>query len=79
MSLPFKKRTLPLPNNQLKSSSEKDLSFTPKPYRIIIRLEGINPSAPAQSVTSALRNAGLIFEIEKIEHLDQKLFLKDSS
>ncbi len=78
-SLPLKKRTLPLANNQLKSSYEKDLSFTPKPYRIIIRLEGVNPSAPAQSVTSALRNAGLIFEIEKIEHLDQKLFLKDSS
>ena len=41
--------------------------FNPQPYRIIIKLSGANPSAPAESVTKALRKAGIQFEVEKIE------------
>ena len=41
--------------------------FKPQPYRIIIKLSGANPSAPAESVTKALRKAGIQFEVEKIE------------
>ena len=50
-----------------------------KPYRIIIKLYGEDPSAPAQIVTSALRNAGVEFEVEKIEKFDANDKLKGSS
>ena len=58
------------PKKQLKTSLRRSKKFTPHPYRIIIRLSGTNPSAPAEAVTTVLRNAGVIFEIEKIERLD---------
>ena len=56
--------------NQLKTSLRRSKKFTPHPYRIIIQLSGTNPSAPAEAVTTVLRNAGVVFEIEKIERLD---------
>tara|TARA_B100001250_G_scaffold403547_1_gene418245 strand:- start:343 stop:849 length:507 start_codon:yes stop_codon:yes gene_type:complete len=42
------------------------------PYRIIIRLLDVNPSAPSEDVTRALREAGVIFEVEKIEKYENK-------
>ena len=59
------------PSNKPKKGTVK---FSPQPYRIIIRLSGANPSAPAETVTRALRDAGIIFEVEKIER-----FSNDSS
>ncbi len=50
-----------------------------KPYRIIIRLYGEDPSAPAQIVTNALRKAGVEFEVEKIEKFDFDINFKNSS
>ena len=67
--------------NQLKKSG-LDLPivpFTPQPYRITIKLSGANPSAPAETVTNALRKAGVQFEVEKIERFDEEKFLKDTS
>ncbi len=49
----------------------KEVSFSPQPYRIIIRLSGANPSAPAETVTKALRNAGILFEVERIERFEK--------
>tara|TARA_Y100001968_G_scaffold253204_1_gene238796 strand:- start:71 stop:541 length:471 start_codon:yes stop_codon:yes gene_type:complete len=57
----------------------KKIIFNPQPYRIILKLSGANPSAPAESVTNALRKAGVDFEVERIERFDEKSFLKDSS
>ncbi len=55
------------------SKYKKEVSqFSPQPYRIIIRLSGANPSAPAETVTRALRDAGVIFEVEKIERFEKK-------
>ena len=48
-------------------------------YRIILKLSGANPSAPAETVTAALRKAGIEFEVEKIERFDEKILLKDST
>tara|TARA_B100000700_G_scaffold279767_1_gene328970 strand:+ start:405 stop:878 length:474 start_codon:yes stop_codon:yes gene_type:complete len=45
------------------------LKFIPQPYRITIKLKAANPSAPAQSVTEALIDAGVVFEVEKIENI----------
>ena len=53
--------------------------FNPQPYRIILKLSGANPSAPAETVTEALRKAGVQFEVEKIERFYEKNFSMDSS
>ena len=52
--------------------------FNPRPYRIILRLSGANPSAPAETVTKALRKAGVQFEVEKIERFDKESLSKDT-
>ena len=46
------------------------MPFKPQPYRITIKLSGANPSAPAETVTKALRRAGVNFEVERIERVD---------
>tara|TARA_Y100001968_G_scaffold175135_1_gene160505 strand:- start:249 stop:710 length:462 start_codon:yes stop_codon:yes gene_type:complete len=58
--------------------SIKKTTFSPQPYRIILKLPGVNPSAPAETVTEALRKAGVQFEVEKIERFYEKKFSKDS-
>ena len=57
----------------------KNTIFTPQPYRIILRLSGANPSALAETVTKALRKAGVQFEVEKIERFDNAELSKDRS
>ena len=59
--------------------SIKKTIFDPQPYRIIIKLSGANPSAPAETVTEALREAGVQFEVEKIERFYEENFSKDAS
>ncbi len=67
------------PKRQLTLSSKRFRKFNPQPYRIIIRLSETNPSAPAETVTTVLRDAGVVFEIEKIERLDERSFLNNPS
>ena len=57
----------------------KKTIFNPQPYRIILRLSGANPAAPAETVTEALRKAGVQFEVEKIERFDEENFSKNTS
>tara|TARA_B100001996_G_scaffold96652_1_gene72410 strand:- start:375 stop:827 length:453 start_codon:yes stop_codon:yes gene_type:complete len=64
---------------QESTKSIKKVIFNPQPYRIILKLSGANPSAPAETVTNALRKAGVDFEVEKIERFDEKSLLKDPS
>ncbi|KGG21590.1 hypothetical protein EV10_0212 [Prochlorococcus marinus str. SS51] len=73
-----KKKKPHITKKKLTPSPKRDRSFKPKPYRIIIRLSGANPSAPAEEVTNALRDAGVSFEIEKIESFNKKTVSKDS-
>ena len=65
--------------SQKTSKSIKKAIFNPQPYRIILRLSGANPSAPAETVTEALRKAGVQFEVEKIERFDGENFSKNTS
>jgi len=65
--------------SQKSTKSIKKTIFNPQPYRIILRLSGANPSAPAETVTEALRKAGVQFEVEKIERFDQETFSKNTS
>ena len=64
---------------QTTAKSSKKLIFKPQPYRIILKLSGANPSAPAETVTKALRKAGVQFEVEKIERFDEETLLKNKS
>ena len=64
---------------QKTNKSVKKTIFNPQPYRIILRLSGANPSAPAETVTEALRRAGVQFEVEKIERFNDVDFSKDRS
>ncbi|CAI8163898.1 MAG: Uncharacterised protein [Prochlorococcus marinus str. MIT 9215] len=50
--------------------------ISPQPYRIIIKLSGADPSAPAEVVTQALRRAGVNFEVETIERVKAQPTLK---
>ena len=66
-----------IPNSVGKSISidnsnllDKNKSYKTQPYRIIIRLSSSNTSAPGEVVTKALRQAGVEFEVEKIEIFD---------
>ncbi len=65
--------------SQKSTKSIKKTIFNPQPYRIIIRLSGANPSAPAETVTEALRKAGVQFEVEKIERFNEERFSKNTS
>ena len=65
--------------SQASTKSMKKVIYKPQPYRIILKLSGANPSAPAETVTEALRKAGVEFEVEKIERVDEKILFKDSS
>ena len=58
---------------------KKKTIFNPQPYRIILRLSGANPSAPAETVTKALRKAGVQFEVEKIERFEGGDLLQNKS
>jgi hypothetical protein len=51
------------------STSVRSLPADPRPYRITIRLAAADPAAPAESVTDALRRAGIGFEVETIEKI----------
>ncbi len=63
-----------------KSVRNKDIErFKPQTYRVILKLSEANPSAPAETVTKALRKAGVKFEVEKIERFNGDLLLKKSS
>ena len=42
-----------------------------------IKLSGANPSAPAESVTKALRKAGVSFSVEKIERIKSENMIKE--
>ncbi len=79
-SVPYQKNNpSTLRDGQFKLSNKKGIKFTPQAYRIIIKLPGVNPSAPAEKMTRALRDAGVIFEIERIERVDSKSSMMGSS
>ena len=67
-----------LPANQVPQASSRvvdakplRLARPPAPadYRVTIKLPSVDPSAPAEALTKALRSAGLSFEVETIERV----------
>ena len=71
-----------LTKNRKEEKAFKDLNripFNPSPYRITIKLSGANPSSPSESVTRALIKAGVIFEVERIERVEDENNIKTNS
>ncbi len=66
------------PNKNKSALKVISKKYKPQPYRIILRLSAANPSAPAETVTEALREAGIEFEVERIERFNFKGNLNDS-
>lgn len=67
---------------ELNSREEKisrKILLNPQPYRIIIKVTKADPSAPAEVVTNALRRAGVRFEVEMIERVNDTDSYKNSS
>lgn len=64
---------------RVSKNRQKTSLLTLQPYRIIIRLSAANPSAPAETVTRALRDAGILFEVERIEIYNPKGFKNPNS
>ena len=63
--------------NKKQDIQSRRIKFTPKPYRITIKLSGANPSSPSEAVTNALIKAGVVFEVEMIESLEDTSVMND--
>ena len=46
-------------------------NYEPQSYRVIIILKGVDPTDPSQKFSNVLKNANIIFEIEKIERFQE--------
>ncbi|MDC0310033.1 hypothetical protein OAL02_01490, partial [Synechococcus sp. AH-551-J03] len=61
------------------SATIRSQPAAPRPYRITIRLAAADPAAPAESVTDALRRAGIGFEVETIEKIPSLQVSKEAT
>ena len=61
------------------SASADAPTFKTAPYRLTIRLPAADPSSPAELVTQALRAAGVSFEVEMIERVQNEAGSPDAS
>ena len=52
------------------------INYDPQSYRVILILKEVDPSAPTQKFSNVLRNANILFEIEKIERFQENDFKK---
>ena len=46
-------------------------NYEPQSYRVVIILKGVDPTDPSQIFSNVLKNANIIFEIEKIERFQE--------
>ena len=58
--------------NIIKDQNKKiKTNFEPQSYRIVIILKGVDPTDPSQKFSNVLKNANIIFQIEKIERFQE--------
>ena len=62
----------PSPAIPLATTTPAPPPLNPTPYRLRLLLPAADPAAPAEAVTQALREAGLLFEVETIERLSSE-------
>ena len=61
----IKQNIIKVQNKQIKTNYE------PHSYRVVIILKGVDPTDPSQKFSNVLKNANIIFEIEKIERFKE--------
>ena len=60
-------------NSSIKKKKNNDnVGYQPQSYKIVVILKKVDPTAPAENFSNALRDANLSFEIEKIERFSEK-------
>ena len=58
--------------NIIKDKNKKiKTNYKPQSYRVVIILKGVDPTDPSQKFSNVLKNANIIFEIEKIERFQE--------
>ena len=58
--------------NTIKDKNKKiKTNYEPQSYRVVIILKGVDPTDPSQKFSNVLKNANIIFEIEKIERFQE--------
>ena len=58
--------------NIIKDKNKKiKTNYEPQSYRVVIILKGVDPTDPSQKFSNVLKNANIIFEIEKIERFQE--------
>tara|TARA_B100000900_G_scaffold341341_1_gene304377 strand:- start:168 stop:578 length:411 start_codon:yes stop_codon:yes gene_type:complete len=57
----IKQKIIQDPNKKIKTN------YDPQAYRVVIILKDADPTAPSQKFSNVLKNANILFEIEKIE------------
>ena len=63
--------------NVMRDQNKKiKINYDPQSYRVILILKEVDPSAPTQKFSNVLRNANILFEIEKIERFQENDFKK---
>ena len=51
-------------------------NYDPQSYRVIIIFKAVDPTAPSQKFSKVLKNANILFEIERIERFQESDFKK---
>ncbi len=58
--------------NIIKDKNKKiEINYEPQSYRVVIIFKGVDPTDPSQKFSNVLKNANIIFEIEKIERFQE--------
>ena len=58
--------------NIIKDKNKKiKTNYEPQSYKVVIILKGVDPTDPSQKFSNVLKNANIIFEIEKIERFQE--------
>ena len=58
--------------NIIKDKNKKiKTNYEPQSYRVVIIFKGVDPTNPSQKFSNVLKNANIIFEIEKIERFQE--------
>ena len=57
--------------NIIKVQNKQITNYEPQSYRVVIILKGVDPTDPSQKFSNVLKNANIIFEIEKIERFQE--------
>ena len=66
------RQKLVIKQNLIKDQNKKiKTNYEPQSYRVVIILKGVDPTDPSQKFSNVLKNANIIFEIEKIERFQE--------